>query len=144
MANMTFEQFMEKHNPFALKDEGNNVLYFEHYEDAYLHVMKCLRKEAPRGFVDIILFLCDHSGMDKSCAEDYCKDMRKIDFDFFNNQFFIVDWLHVRREKEKVETFIKGLHLITETMYLEGEFGKAWEHFVEKMKPVSEEEINAL
>lgn len=135
---------MEKHNPFAMKDAENNVLYFEHYEDAYLNVMKVLRKECPKGYVDLVLFLVEHCGMDKPCAEDYLKDMRKVDFDFFNNQFVIIDWLHVKREKDKFELILQGLHMITETRFLEGEFGKAWEHFVDTMKPVSEEEFMTL
>lgn len=141
MSEMTFADYMEQHNPFGMKDSNNEILYFASYESAYAYVMKLLREQHPRGYIDMILFLVEHCGMDKVCAEDYWRAMRKVDFDTFESEVILIDWLIPQKEKDRVMNILKGLHQITETPFSLAQFEKAWAEFIENFKPVSMKEF---
>lgn len=138
---MTFDDYMEEHNPFCMKDKDGKLNYFGRYEDAYLYVMKTLRKYHPRGYVDIILFLIDWVGMDKPMAEDYWADMRKEERELLAEQFIIIDWMEVKKQKDKLAAFMRCLHILTETRFNEVDFEKAWETFLNTFTPVTDEEL---
>lgn len=131
--NETFEtmgDWLERYNPFAMKDAKKKVLYFPTYCEAYLYAMKRIRKRSPRGYFDMVLFLMDEVIGDKDTAEELTKDMGRL-YLLLRGQCIMLDWEDKRETENDIATILKGLHTITETEFDYGMFEMAWLKFKE-------------
>lgn len=124
--------YLEKHNPFAVKDEKNRIQHYNTYENAYLFVLQDLRKYCKRGYVDLVLYVKHLCGFDDdTCieiAQLICK-YQKLNDCITKEQVVMINWENVRFEREKLSRLIKGLHVITETEFDWLSFEMAWLDF---------------
>lgn len=129
----TLGDYLEKHNPLAIKNEKNEIMFFKHYEDAYLYMLKDMRKYCKRGYVELPLLVKHYTGFDDDTCEEVAGYMKKEYVDW-NDTPVLLDWMRVGYEKEKLIAIMKGFHNLTETEFDWLDFECAWNSFREWLK----------
>lgn len=124
----TLGDYLEKHNPLALKNGKNEILYFKNYEAAYLYALKEMRKYCKKGYVELPLLVKHFTGFDDESCEDVASYMKQA-FQEWQTMPVLIDWQRVGYEKEKLMAIMRGMHEITETEFDWVEFECAWNEF---------------
>lgn len=124
----TMGDWMEKYNPFALKNAKGEVLKFESREAIYLYVMKEIRKYCKRGYVELALLVKHLTGFDDDTCNDVADYIKRLD-KRMKEEPLLFDWDNVGYYRERLQAIMKGLHIITETEFYWAEFELAWEDF---------------
>lgn len=126
----TLGDYLEKYNPFALKDSKNRILHFKSRDEIYLYTLKEIRSYCKRGYVELALLVKHLTGFDDDTCFDLEECMHKENGDLCKNPL-LLDWGDVGREKEKLQAIFKGLHEATETEFDWCAFEYAWAFFRE-------------
>ena len=63
-----FFELMKEHNPFAFKKPDGKVCIVKSYVEAYEELLERIYAQAPRGYLDCVLFVMDNCAMSKSYA----------------------------------------------------------------------------
>lgn len=129
----SFEELMQRYNPFGYKQENGKVCMFANYKDVYLYTMERLYISFPRGYIDMVVFLTDMTGM----PEHECKDIIETQF----KQFNINDVLQLPDMWSTTSVYMsnvlvrimQGLHTITETQFSPMYFQQALEEFMHNL-----------
>lgn len=137
----TMGDYLEKYNPFALKDEKNRIRHFKTREDIYRFVLEDIRKYCKRGYVEVALLVKHFTQFDDDTCKDISEAARKEFADIRNEPLFI-DWANVGREKGKLSALLKTLHLLTETEFDWASFEYVWIFYKEWVKEYNEQEAN--
>lgn len=124
----TLGDYLEKHNPFALINGKNEMLFFKNYEEAYLYTLKDLRKYCKKGYVDLPLLVKHLTDFDDDTCMEVAEYMTQS-YKEWRDKPVLIDWSRVGYEKEKLIAILKGLHGLTETEYDWLEFECAWNRF---------------
>lgn len=121
----TLGDYLEKYNPFALKNSKNEILHFPTYSDIYLHTMKEMRMYCKRGYVELALLVKYLTGFNDETCTELADNMKKLNRDL-SNEPLLIDWSRVGYEKEKLVAILNGLHDLTETEFDWAQFEKSW------------------
>ena len=105
----TLEEYLHKHNPLALKDVKNKVLFFKDYNDAYLHVLKEIRIYCKRGYIELALLVKHLTQFDDGSCEDLQALMIKNNATLAETPL-LMNWLDVGHEKERLQTIVEAMH----------------------------------
>lgn len=123
-----FAEHIEQHNPFGIKDEKGNVLYFKTYRENYLYVLKEMRRYCKRGYVEIAVLLHHLSGFDEAtCIEIEISGMKL--FPILRNVPILIDWERPDATYNQIAAIIKSFHLLTNTQFDFAMFEMAWNDF---------------
>lgn len=57
VSKLDLTDFIQKHNPFGVKNEDGEIQYFKTYKEAYLYVFRLLHTHFTRGYVELPLLL---------------------------------------------------------------------------------------
>lgn len=121
----TLGDYLERFNPFGLKNEKGRILHFKTRDDIYLYTLKEIRKYCKRGYIELTLLMKHLTGFDESTCEDLANAARKYEKTLAKDPIF-VDWSNVGYEKDRLEAIIKALHILTETEFVWASFEYAW------------------
>lgn len=112
----TMGDYLDKYNPFALKNNKNQILHFKSYDEIYLHTLKEIRQYCKRGYIDLALLVKHLTQFDDESCNEIADGFRKL-VQKEPDQPMFIDWLNIGYEKDKLIGILKGLHNITETQY---------------------------
>lgn len=126
----TIGDYLNKYNPFALKDEKNRILHFKDYDEIYLHVLKVIRKYCKRGYVELPHLVKFLTQFDDETVNDIVNAILRNHRGWSRDACYI-NWYHVRNEEERMQALLKGLHIVTETEFSWTSFQYAWLMFIE-------------
>lgn len=138
----TLGDYLAMFNPLALKNEKNEILHFKNYDEAYLYVLKDIRRYCKKGYVELPLLIKHLNGFDDESCEELARFMRNRNKDLDVETIFL-DWRNIDRQYERLMTIIKVLHEPTETEFAWTSFEYAWmvfKQFNEKMIEKDEKE----
>lgn len=123
----SFEEMIEKYNPFGFKYSDGRICMFEDYKKAYYYAMRKLIDDFEAGYVDIILYLNKNTGLPVADCEKEVARMRslwgKSDVRLFDLRGFSEETPYL------MKNFIKSLHMITETEFDESAYQQAYVDF---------------
>ena len=89
-----------------------------------------LRKQFPKGFIDLPLFVHDMVGIPLQNAIDYCKKVKTVDLD---DGIYLLAWsMPTMNPKQKASLLLQALHEIVDTQFSRGAFEVAWDEFNRK------------
>lgn len=133
------KKMLNKHNPFGLANEDGKSMVFDKPEDAYLHLMFTALKLAPKGYIEMPLFLHKlYSHLDYRVCTKVCSDLEPFDIDLV---FFTPTW-----DSEDAKKFFKalsaGLCSIVGSTYSDYFVDLAWPIFVQRI--ITLKEMNNL
>lgn len=140
MKAKNFEELIKKYNPFGVKNDAGECMLFEDYGKAYAHVLKVLKKEYPRGFIDISLLL---HGLTHQPLGACINVIGKPAFirELGENPLGGTDYLCAPEDgvfpKESIERLFKAFHTISETQFAQGYFNVAWDEVFGESKDMS-------
>lgn len=149
-AATNFEELMEEHDPFAIKDEKGKIKFFKTYEDVYYFVLMHLFYNNRRGYVDLVLLVSQLTKLTIKESETVVADMHGL---WGKEDALIIPMPWIKEFEEQTEdlkNLFKCLHLITETKFNEYDFDSAlararlsWIREIarEKMNKKEEEEV---
>ena len=124
MDNQFFE-LMQEHNPFLLKDEKKKVMMFNDYGDAYCELLSRLYEQAPRGYIDLVLFLTTNQDMPLKYAEQFMEhfvDCGALKPELRVEAMVIVNWKDMEGQMRILESLMIGFHWLTETTFNKAHF----------------------
>lgn len=123
----SFEETIKKYNPFGVRDEKGEPMMFEDYGKCYLHVLKQLKKQFPRGFIDVPLFLMTLSRIPLNDARRFAKNSPFIKMD---REIYLCPWEDEKSNtKYLAELLMRALHTLTETKFSTDFYNAAWNEF---------------
>ena len=123
---------IENYNPFAFKDEKQQVMLFRTYEEAYYELFKRIYAAGPI-MVDAVVFCVDQWGMTLADAQRFVALWRHSTFK--KDELYTFDWETGGTERDKdLEAFARGCHLISETKFNRDMFNYALERFLVTLK----------
>lgn len=113
-----FIELMKEHNPFVFKNEKGKPCVFKTYSDAYYEMCERIYKQAPRGYLDCVLFLVDNCGMVKNQAEGFLENFVKLGALSKDDEgLCMIYWSDKVQSEQILERIAKSLHWIIETEY---------------------------
>lgn len=121
----SFEEMIEKYNPFGFKEADGEICLFDDYKHAYLDAMQRMFKYFPKGIVDCALYLHYCTGMPYLEAVDESAHLRSH---FMIDEYLDIDYTG-QKTKSRMEPFLRMLHEITETKFDKEAFDEAFELF---------------
>lgn len=121
------QDYIEKYNPLALRDNEKKLMYFSFHSECYLYFLEWLFKKCSRGFIDPLLMLMDLYDLDNSEAMSIAGVLKA-------KRYILSDPLLVMwaRESDTVMTLrriIQGLCYYTECTFEEPSFIIALDEF---------------
>lgn len=129
---------MAEHNPFFFRDEKNRFCYFRDNSQVYLELLERLYKQAPKGYIDLVLFLVDNCNMERSDAESFLVNFYRSaalnkHTTLGMEGVCLVDWSNIDTSRKELEGIAAGLHWITETSFNKSMFNSGFNQFKLKM-----------
>ena len=127
-----FEDLIKRLNPFGFKDENGESMTFENYGECYLHALKVLKEQYPRGFIDMPLFIHDNMKVPLKTAAIFA---RRFKFKNMPGEVYGIPWGGENENpRYQAECFMRNLHSLSETEFSQGYFNDAWERFLNELK----------
>lgn len=80
---------IEEHNPFFLKKQNNRICFFKDYIELYLYVLRKLREQFPKGYIEMALFLCDNCGTGITYGHELVRGWKKSGYD---SDPILIEW----------------------------------------------------
>lgn len=130
----SFEEMIERYNPFGFKYADGRICMFETYAEIYFYALKRLADDFEEGYVDLVLYVCKNTGLSISECESEVQRMRSLWGQKDHRFIDIKDFGEGTRDALK--TLIKCLHTITETKFNEAAFDEAFAKFQDYMNVV--------
>lgn len=137
--NEDFHRFMEEHNPFYFRDAREHFCTFVDYAKAYEGMLDRLYEQAPKGYIDLVLFLTTYVHMERKQAERFLDNfyrsgaLNRSDSAGYNG-ICLVDWKRIDDYRDLLERIATGLHWITESKFNRSMFNQGLNMFKLKMK----------
>lgn len=136
MKAKNFEELIKKYNPFGIKDDEGDVMLFDDYGKMYSYVLKFLKEQCPKGYIDIPLLMHMLTRQPLSVCITFVRKntfirclggMQNISRDYI---YFCppVDGVF---PKEKIENLFNAFHTISETHLMQGYFNVAWDEYIQ-------------
>lgn len=133
-----FFRFMMEHNPFYFRNAKENFCVFKDLSCAYEALLDRLFELAPRGYIDLVLFLTTYCHMDKTQAEDFLDNFyrsgaldKKTSMGY--QGVLQVNWQEIDNYKSDFERIATGLHWLTESSFNQSMFNQGFNMFKLKM-----------
>lgn len=118
-------------NPFRIKGDDGIYTRFGDYGKCYYFVIMFVYKNFKSGYVDLVLLVQTLTQMPIKDAERFVK---KMNLPFCVGDYYFIHWLNPDGDPfQKAETLLRGLHLLTHTLFSPDYFRWAWDEF-EKQK----------
>lgn len=105
----SFEELIEKYNPFALKDAKGEVMLFSDYGKCYEYIFNCVRAECPRGYLDVPLFMQKRTGMPFADCKRFVHSWWRHD------EVIRIDWTFLPEARKYLIDLVDMFHKISET-----------------------------
>lgn len=124
-----FASLIMEHNPFGVKDSDGAPIFFNDYADVYLHVLRVLRTQFKRGYVDIILLVNVLTQAGVGDCEYLFRQMKSLwglsAERLINYHFDSTD----ENDHQEVAQIMKALHVISGTHFDPIRFNEAFIRF---------------
>ena len=130
--------FFDNYAPLLLKDKAGRFMSFPDWTKMYLHLLRKLREEFPRGFIEVAYYLGVHYEMRNVEVEPFlqqCKNRHG------QEKILMVNWLAMEPvDIDQLSKFCMTLHYLTETRFRLDLFREACQIFkgVKKYEPKTE------
>lgn len=131
------QDFITRYNPLALRDSECMLLAYDYYSDCYSEFFERVYRLFPMGYVDYVVLLIEHFGMEHSEASHEVglligKGMIKRDPE-------IIVWEDSPETTRFLRGLLQGVSFITECPYKEDSFMLAKEKFFKIKRDVNHE-----
>lgn len=120
--SVDLEEYIRLYNPFAVRNEKDEMMIFKSYREVYLDMIERFYKASPRGYLDVVLFISDLYKMNLPNAEDTFRGMKKLGV----TEIMQICWREMHGcDDEALRRLLKGFHTISETRFDESRFRDA-------------------
>lgn len=126
--NNELREFINKINPFLIRDDTGNLLVFKDYGECYLYTLKFLRDKFKRGFIDVPLAVYLLTRVSPNDARRIAK---KLPFLILASEIYLCPWEDKKSNpKFKAEQIMRALHSLSDTKFSTDFFNWAWDEFM--------------
>lgn len=105
----SFEELIEKYNPFAFKDAKGEAMLFSDYGKIYEYTFKCLADECSGGYVDLPLFMHKRTGMPLADCRHFVNTWYK------KGEIVRLDWTFFPDVRAFLIELVTMFHKVSET-----------------------------
>ena len=124
----SLEDLVKRLNPFGVKI-NNKMVTFDDYAEAYLYVLKLLKKKFPRGYIDVPIFISEMMGVSFKAGQMFTETIVK--YSHMENDAILCAWKDPNTNVRYImELLMRDLHGLSETEFSNDDFQKAWEEFI--------------
>ncbi len=118
-------------NPIGLM-EGGKELEFCTLQEFYLKVLELLWTDFPRGYIDYMLFMHDHTSLHNKALKQCCKKMEQY-WDESRKFYVQVHWTYRLQALDRLEDLVRKMSRhSTNSDFDVRQFGVAWNRFCNK------------
>lgn len=126
---------IEEHNPFFLKKAKGRICFFKDYSELYLYVLRKLREQYPKGYIEMALFLCDNCGTDIKYGTELVRGWKKTGYE---SDPILLEWNGDKATRNlQLRLIMVCLHTLSGTRFNQELFNIAIEKFDYMFNPKS-------
>ena len=127
-----FADMIERFNPFGFKKSNGESLIFETYLGVYKYTLDKLTAMFPRGYVDLVLFLHEMTGMPANDCKQIVKSWKSLGVE---ETMLIEFWSASPDRSIQLKRIMQALHSLSGTHFNEAYFSEAMRELdTEKLK----------